>query len=186
MLVFTCSLYGGFSSVRRIFERGWGSKKFENNETQKKNHSTQNTGPFSCPKLSEDPPQKRSTLKFSQVFGPKLNEDQKKGGPRPDSVRLGAQTFCPSYKEGGAQFSILFYANYTILATQKGGHGTMPPPLNTPWWVKPYNVAFFCCVSFLCRVLVVVEMKAWHCTSFHFNNNQHCKINNNQHSAAEL
>ena len=25
------------------------------------------------------------------------------------------------------QFCILFYANYTILATQKGGHGTMPP-----------------------------------------------------------
>ena len=29
------------------------------------------------------------------------------------------------------QFCILFYANSTILATQRGGHGTMPP-LNTP------------------------------------------------------
>ena len=30
------------------------------------------------------------------------------------------------------QFCILFYANYTILATQRGGgHGPMPP-LNTP------------------------------------------------------
>ena len=30
------------------------------------------------------------------------------------------------------QFCIPIYANYTILATQKGGHDTMPPPLNTP------------------------------------------------------
>ena len=30
------------------------------------------------------------------------------------------------------QFCILFYSNYTILATQRGGHGTMAPPLNTP------------------------------------------------------
>ena len=29
------------------------------------------------------------------------------------------------------QFCILFYANYTILATQRGGHGPVPP-LNTP------------------------------------------------------
>ena len=29
------------------------------------------------------------------------------------------------------QFRILFYANYTILATQRGGRGPMPP-LNTP------------------------------------------------------
>ena len=34
-------------------------------------------------------------------------------------------------------FCILFYANYTILANQRGGHGPMPP-LNTPlsWAVK--------------------------------------------------
>ena len=31
------------------------------------------------------------------------------------------------------QFCVLFYANYTILVTQRGGHGTIaPPPLNTP------------------------------------------------------
>ena len=30
------------------------------------------------------------------------------------------------------QFCMLFYAKYTILVTQKGGHGPMPPPLNTP------------------------------------------------------
>ena len=27
---------------------------------------------------------------------------------------------------------ILFYANYTILATQKGGHGTIAPPKYAP------------------------------------------------------
>ena len=30
------------------------------------------------------------------------------------------------------QFCILFYANYTTLATQKGGHGPMPPPKYAP------------------------------------------------------
>ena len=30
------------------------------------------------------------------------------------------------------QFCILFYTNYTILATQREGHGPMAPSLNTP------------------------------------------------------
>ena len=30
------------------------------------------------------------------------------------------------------QFCMQFYAKYTILATQRGDHGPMPPPLNTP------------------------------------------------------
>ena len=44
--------------------------------------------------------------------------------------RLCAQTFYPSYKgRAMPQFCILFYANYTILATQRGGPC---PSLNTP------------------------------------------------------
>ena len=36
--------------------------------------------------------------------------------------RFGALTFCPSYKRGATpKLCILFYANYTILATQRGG-----------------------------------------------------------------
>ena len=30
------------------------------------------------------------------------------------------------------QFCILFYANYTILANQRGGHGPMAPPKYAP------------------------------------------------------
>ena len=84
--------------------------------------------PFSCPKLGEDQ-KKRSSLKISLVFGPKLREDQKKRtGLYQDFVLLCAQTFCPSYKGGAMpQFCILFHANYTILATQRGGHGTKAP-----------------------------------------------------------
>ena len=43
------------------------------------------------------------------------------------------------------QFYIMFYANFTILATQIGGHGTMPL-LNTPLprrsspWPSPRNL----------------------------------------------
>ena len=30
------------------------------------------------------------------------------------------------------EFCILFYAKYTILATQRGGHGPMAPPKHAP------------------------------------------------------
>ena len=58
----------------------------------------------------------------------------KKKGLHPDSVRWCAQTLCPSYKGGrGAmpQFCILFYANFTILATRRGDSAPCPL-LNTP------------------------------------------------------
>ena len=68
------------------------------------------------------------------IFSLKLGEDQKKG-LHSDLVRfwpktkvfaypLCAQSFCPTYKgKGGGmpQFCILFYAYYTILATQEEG-----------------------------------------------------------------
>ena len=101
---------------------------------------------------------KRSSPKFSPVFGPKLSEDSpkkglqsKKKGLHSNLVRFltqncvktkkkifahrfCAQTLCPSYKgRGHAAICILFYANYTILATRRGGgHGPMSPPLNMP------------------------------------------------------
>ena len=67
--------------------------------------------PFSCPKLGEDQKkkEKRSLVRF---------------------VRFCAQTFCSSYKgEGGMpQFCILFYANYTLLTSQRGGPWHHAPP----------------------------------------------------------
>ena len=42
------------------------------------------------------------------------------------------------------QFCIQFYANYTILATQRGGHGPMPPPLNTPLGIV--IICMHCCL----------------------------------------
>ena len=84
-------------------------------------------------------PKKRSSFKFSPVFGPKSGEDQKKWsslkfspvfGP-PKSLR--PPFLCSSYKEGAMpEFCILFYANYTILATQSGGHCSFPPRKNAP------------------------------------------------------
>ena len=121
-----------FSSVRRIFERGGGRKfrKFENKEDQNNKFSSPKPSPFFCPKLGEDK-KKRSSLKFSPVFGPKLGEVQKKGFR---AHRFCAQTLCPSYKGGAMpQFCILFYANYTILATQRGGPWpNAPPPKYAP------------------------------------------------------
>ena len=106
------------------FSKGGAEKfrKFENNEDQNKNFSTSR---FSCPKSGEDQKKRRSSLRFSPVFGPKLGEGQKKRS----SPTVCVLKPCPSYK--GAILRRLFYANYTILATQRGGHGPMPP-LNTP------------------------------------------------------
>ena len=56
------------------FSKG-GARKFENNENQKKNFSTQNQSVF-LPNLGEDQ-KKRSSLNISPVFGPKLREDQR-------------------------------------------------------------------------------------------------------------
>ena len=77
---------------------------------------------------------KISPLRISPVFGPNLGKDQKKKKVITQILSLlCAQTFCPSYKWGAMpQFCILFYADYTILATQKGGPLAPCPPLNTP------------------------------------------------------
>ena len=64
------------TSVRRIFERGGGGRKFENNENQKKNFSTQNQSVF-LPKIGWRP-KKSSSFRFSPGFGPKYGEYQKK------------------------------------------------------------------------------------------------------------
>ena len=112
------------SSVRRIFEReGAGnSENLRLMKTRMKIFHPKTKSVFPCPKLGEDQKQ-RSSLKFSTVFGQK----------KVFAHRFCAQTFCPSYKGGAMlQFCILFYANYTILATQRGEPWHNAPPLNTP------------------------------------------------------
>ena len=96
--------------------------------------------PFSCPKLVEDQ-KKRSSHKFSSVFGPKLGEGQKKVFTH----RLWAQTFSQVTRGGGgmSQFCILFYANYTILATQRGGPWpNVPHPKYVPAYIQIYPANF--------------------------------------------
>ena len=97
---------------------------------------------FTCPKLGEDQT-KRSSLKFSPVFDAKLGAGQK---TKVFAHRLCPQTFCPSYTGGGSmpQFCILFYANYTILATQRGG-----PWPNAPPKYAPDSVQYMTCDCFL-------------------------------------
>ena len=58
-------------------------------------------------------------LRISSFSCPKSGKDQKKGF-QSEFVHFCAQTFCQSYKRGGGmpKFFILFYANYTILATR--------------------------------------------------------------------
>ena len=73
------------------------------------------------PKLRWRPKKKKFLLKFSPVFGQKVDL-------RPPLL---CSDLLPKLQRGGMpKFCILFFANYTILATQRRG-GPMPP-LNTP------------------------------------------------------
>ena len=77
---------------------------------------------------------KISPLRISLFFCPKLGEDQKKKKKAFSQIlsvtvlKLSAQVTM-----GGAmpQFYMLFYANYAVLATQRGGPWHHAPPLNT-------------------------------------------------------
>ena len=78
-----------------------------------------------CPKLGKKR-KKRSSLKFSPIFGPKLTAGQKQ------SLRLPfvCSKLLPNLQRGAMpRFCILFYANHTILANQRGGHGQMASTL---------------------------------------------------------
>ena len=111
--------YGGFSNGGpRKFRKG------ENNEDQNKNFST---SPFSCPKSGEDQKKKGVHSDLVRFLAQNWVEAKKKVFAH----RLCAQTFCPRYKGGTMpQFCIL--SNYTIMATQRRGHGPMPPPKYAP------------------------------------------------------
>ena len=73
---------------------------------------------------------KIAPFRISPFSCPKLSENQKKKDPHPDS----ASNFLRKLQREGRgmpQFCILFHANYTILATQRGGPWHQAP-LNTP------------------------------------------------------
>ena len=81
-----------------------------------------------CSKLGEEQ-KKSSSLKFSPIICLKLRAGLKQTYK---TYPLCDQSFCPTYKGGAMpQFCILFYANYTILATQRGAMAHCPFPLNT-------------------------------------------------------
>ena len=97
---------------------------------------------------------KISPHRISPYSFPKLDKDQNKKGLQSKIVRFLDQNYVKIKKKkfftqilsfcvlklsaqvtkGGAmpQFCILFYANYTILVTQRGDHATMPPPKYAP------------------------------------------------------
>ena len=108
--------YAGFS------KGGRGGRKFENNEDKKK-FSIQK----SCPKLGED--QKKGLhSNLVQFLAPPKSLHQ-------DSVRLCAQTFCPSYKRGGGGDAALLHTilcELYYLDDPKGEDIALWPPLNTP------------------------------------------------------
>ena len=107
--------------------------------------------------------------KTKSVFLPKIRRRQKKKGLHSNLVRFSAQNYVKAKKrslptvfvlkfsahvtKGGAmpQFCILFYANYTILATQRGGHGPMAPPKYAPVDILYYyhSVTHSICMSFI-------------------------------------
>ena len=108
--------YAGFSKggARKF-------RKFGNNKDQNENFPAQNQVRFPAQTQVKSKNKKRSSLKFSPVFGPKLGEDQNKRSSlvqfwaekKVFAHRFCAQIFCPSYKGkgGGGHATIL----HTIL-----------------------------------------------------------------------
>ena len=122
------------SSVGRIFKRrGGGSGNLRVMWTKRKISPLVIT-PFISPNYRRRPKRKKwSSLKFSLFFCPKLGKDQKKG-LYPHSVRLCAQTFCPSYKGGGACRNFAYCSMLIILPWRPKGRAMTqcPPPKYTP------------------------------------------------------
>ena len=93
--------------------------------------------PLFCPKLGEDQIKKKKGLRSDLVCFLAQNrlkpKKKKKKVFQSDFVRVYAQTFCPSYKRGGACRNFTCYFMLIILYWRpKGGdHGPMPP-LNVP------------------------------------------------------
>ena len=110
-----------FSSVRRILKREGARnfRKFERNIDQNLKFSYSNFVPFFAQNQMKSK-KKRSSLKFRPIFHPKSGDFEPKA----------------QLAKGGGHASILltFLCNFAILATQRGGHGSMPP-LNTPLFV---------------------------------------------------
>ena len=129
-------LRGAWPVAYAGFSKGGARKfrKFENNKDQNENFSSRNQSVFPVQKR----PKKKVFTQNWSGFWPKIRwRKKKKKDLHPNLIRflvfacrLCSQTFCPNYKGGTmTQFCILFYANYTILATQRGGgHGPMAPP----------------------------------------------------------
>ena len=82
---------------------------------------------FFPPKIRSSPnkkkKKKRSLLKVRPVF-------------HPNSLKFPAKSlkaWCPTYKGGGhASILLTLLCNFAILATQRGGHGSMAPPKYAP------------------------------------------------------
>ena len=73
---------------------------------------------------------KRSSLRFSPVFGLKLGKAHKQNKVFSHILSVCVFKLCAKLTKGGAMlhFCIPFYANYTILATQRGGPWHYAPP----------------------------------------------------------
>ena len=115
------------------FRKGGARKfrKFEINEDQNKNFPAQNQVRFPA-QNQVTTKKKRSSLKFSPVFG------QKRSSPTVSVLKPSAQVTKGGTCHSFAYFSMLIIL---ILAMQRGGGGMAqcPPPLYTPLF-PVYNV----------------------------------------------
>ena len=120
------------SSLRRILKRGVGTRnfrKFEKNKDLNQKLYTQNQSDFS-PKIRWRAKKKKVFTQISSDFKPKRGCKPRRNA---QNIPFVWSNLMPNLQRGGhASFLHTILCNYTILATQRGGHGAMPPPLNTP------------------------------------------------------
>ena len=112
------------SSVRRIFEKG-GPGNSENSrlmKTRMKIFQPKTKSVFPCPKVGEDQ-KKRSSLKFSTMFGQKRS-----------SRTVSVLKPSPQITKRGPRYNSAYFSMLIILSWRPkgGGHGPMAPPKYAP------------------------------------------------------
>ena len=118
------------SSVRRILKRGGRNfRKFEKNKDHNKKLLNQKSDRYFA----------KVRWRVKKGLHSNLVRFFAQSWVQAKTKRLRLPFVCsnllPNLQRGGGmpQFCILFYANYTILATQRGSHGPMsPPPKHAP------------------------------------------------------
>ena len=128
-VTFTSMIEHECTSVRRIFERV-GPGNLRKLKTKRK-VSLLRFSPIFGPKLDEDR-KKRSSLRFNPIFGPKFGEDQKKNKSSVRFCPFVRSNFVPNLQRGACRTFAYLSMLIILFWRPKGGAWHHAPPKYAP------------------------------------------------------